>query len=730
MRIESFRIHWWLSVLFATAVAGAMSAIVSVPGALLGGVTTLGASVLTLRAAWVKRDRPDALKWASDPLLIAGMFLFVFLLFTAGLMPALLGLLCAAQIGMNLVFRLHRHLYFSLMVTFVVLMFGAARASHGSYLLFFALYCISGCLCLGYAYMDRQLSQNHTGATTPVWRHRDKAQVALVLVVLALGIYLVMPRIPAANIGTQMATAPEFYQDREWEQEAQRDSDAGQQDKGGDRERPTESKGNTPARPNNGSTGYKGFTDRMDIRNPDPDNQRFSNTIVARMRAERGAYLKVETFDRFDGVTWSKTRSGQRKRLLGENDGNLGITEKDANFQQQLQIEQPLGSFVPAAAVPARLHLPASVVAIDNYGNLRLPSGLRKGTHYTVESATGQHRGRQLAGRSPPPREADLALPNDLDPRIGELARSVTTKTDNHWQAALALEKHLRTEYDYSLESVFESQNRTPLPQFLFENRKGHCEFFASALAVMLRTLDIPARLVTGFSATDRNPLTGYYEIRALDGHAWVEAWIDGVGWVLLEPTAYYQLPKPEHKTLTANQIQDYAQRLQQMENALGTDQELTWHGLMLGLWDRLYRYSTALLALVKLLVMTVWPLLIGGAVALLAGYLLWRLKGNRIKDGISYWRVNRYQPSDPKHAAGFYLKHLQAMMARRGLERPPGMTIEHYARLLEDQANLSEPREIVTLVNTLFYSDEPVSGNNTTDRLLEAFNHLYHRRG
>jgi len=720
MTIESFRVHWWLSVLFATAVAAALSAIESAAAGLLGGVATLAASVLTLRAAWLKRHRPDALKWASDPVLIAGMFLFVFLLFTAGLVPALLGLLCAAQIGMNLVFRLHRHLYFSLMVTFAVLMFGAARATHGGYLLFFVLYCISGCLCLGYAYMDRQLGQNHSGETTPVWRHRDKIQVSLVLMVLALGIYLVMPRLPAANIGNQVASAPEFYQDREWEQEAQN---------GGNRQN-SDPEGDTPARPNDGSTGYQGFSDRMDIRKPDPDNQRFSNAIVARMRADRGAYLKVETFDRFDGVTWSKTRGGQSKRLLGENDGDLGITEEDANFQQQIQIEQPLGSFVPTAAVPARLHLPASVVAIDNYGNIRLPSGLRDGTHYTVESATGQHRGRQLAGRAPAPRKADLALPDDLDPRIEKLAESVTGEADTNWQAALALEDHLRTEYDYSLESVFESQNRTPLPQFLFEDHKGHCEFFASALAVMLRSLDIPARLVTGFSAMDRNPLTGYYEIRALDGHAWVEAWIDGIGWVLLEPTAYYQLPKPEQETLTANQIQEYAQRLQQMEDALGNDREFTWRGLMLGLWDMLYRYSIALLALIKLFVMTVWPLLIGGAALFLAGYLLWRLNRNRIQDRISYWRVNRYQPSDPKQAAGFYLKHLQAMMARRGLQRPPGMTIEHYSRLLEEQADLAEPREIVTLINTLFYSDEPVSGSDTTDPLLEAFNRLYHHRG
>lgn len=728
MTIESFRVHWWLSVLFATSVMAAISAIESVTAALLGGAIALATGTLTLRAAWTKRHKADALKWASDPVLIAGMFVFVFLLFTAGLVPALLGLLCAAQIGMNLVFRLHRHLYFSLMVTFAMLMFGASRATHGGYLLFFLLYCISGCLCLGYAYMDRQLGQNHSGDKTPVWRHRDKAQVALVLMALALGIYLVMPRLPAANIGNQMASAPEFYQDREWEQQAQRESQSSQGD-GQRGERNAEPETAPSHSPNEGSTGYEGFSDRMDIRNPDPDNKRFSNAIVARMRADRGAYLRVETFDRFDGVTWSKTRHGERKRLLGENDGDLGITESEAHFQQQIQIEQPLGSFVPATAVPALLHLPASVVAIDDYGNIRLPSRLLAGTHYTVESATAQHRGRPLAGRNPPPRQADLALPDGLDPRIEQLAESVTSNTENHWQAALALEEHLRTEYDYSLESVFESQNQTPLPRFLFEDREGHCEFFASALAVMLRTQDIPARLVTGFSATDRNPLTGYYEIRALDGHAWVEAWIDGVGWVLLEPTAFYQLPQPEQQRLTASQIQDYAQRLQEMETALGNDREFTWRGLMLGLWELLYRYAIALLAFIKLALIKSWTFLAGMAAVGLAGYLLWRSQRNRILDSISHWKVNRYRPSSPKHAADFYMGHLQAMMARRGLKRPPGMTIEAYILQLAEQADLVEPARIVAGINQLYYGDSEVT-LGTVSAIRENFNELYRVTG
>ena len=130
----------------------------------------------------------------------------------------------------------------------------------------------------------------------------------------------------------------------------------------------------------------------------------------------------------------------------------------------------------------------------------------------------------------------------------------VTKAGQNSYQKAQLLEQHLRTQYAYSFASITESQGQTPLTKFLFEDKQGHCEYFASAMTIMLRTLDIPARLVTGFSATTRNPLTGYFDIRAIDGHAWTEAWIDG-RWVTFEPTAYYDLPPPDQGRFTAEQI-------------------------------------------------------------------------------------------------------------------------------------------------------------------------------
>jgi transglutaminase-like putative cysteine protease len=128
---------------------------------------------------------------------------------------------------------------------------------------------------------------------------------------------------------------------------------------------------------------------------------------------------------------------------------------------------------------------------------------------------------------------------------------------------ALRLETFLKQNYLYDANSIFNSQQNTPLDRFLFETKAGHCEFFASALAVMLRSQGITSRLVTDFSATTMNPLTGYYEIYSLGGHTWVEAWFDGKGWMLLEAIPPYVLPHAETETVTAKQLQKYVEELQ-----------------------------------------------------------------------------------------------------------------------------------------------------------------------
>jgi len=128
-----------------------------------------------------------------------------------------------------------------------------------------------------------------------------------------------------------------------------------------------------------------------------------------------------------------------------------------------------------------------------------------------------------------------LQLPK-LDPRIPELAKNVTAQAETPVDKAIVLESYLQSKYTYTLQ-LTGKPGADPLARFLFDTRAGHCEYFASAMAVMLRTLGIPSREVNGFLPGEYNSLGGDYIVRASDAHSWVEAYFPGNGWVVFDPT-------------------------------------------------------------------------------------------------------------------------------------------------------------------------------------------------
>jgi hypothetical protein len=128
-----------------------------------------------------------------------------------------------------------------------------------------------------------------------------------------------------------------------------------------------------------------------------------------------------------------------------------------------------------------------------------------------------------------------LQLP-PLDPRIPQLASQITARARTPYDKTVAIESYLRTRFAYTLELTGKPGD-DPLAHFLFETRAGHCEYFASAMAVMLRTLGIPSREVNGFLPGEYNDLGGDYIVRASDAHSWVEVYFPGSGWFTFDPT-------------------------------------------------------------------------------------------------------------------------------------------------------------------------------------------------
>jgi protein-glutamine gamma-glutamyltransferase len=144
---------------------------------------------------------------------------------------------------------------------------------------------------------------------------------------------------------------------------------------------------------------------------------------------------------------------------------------------------------------------------------------------------------RTASAQLPPDiRSVYLQLPSHLDPRIRKLAADVTARSHDEYDRTLAISAYLNSHYQYTLD-LRGPVPSDPLAYFLFVRRAGHCEYFASAMTIMLRTLGIPARYATGFAPGEYNHVAGDYIIRASDAHAWVEVYFPGYGWLTFDPT-------------------------------------------------------------------------------------------------------------------------------------------------------------------------------------------------
>jgi protein-glutamine gamma-glutamyltransferase len=179
------------------------------------------------------------------------------------------------------------------------------------------------------------------------------------------------------------------------------------------------------------------------------------------------------------------------------------------------------------------------MLLLDRTGSLFNPQHNETKVRYEATSLLPTVRPSELRAAPPLSAEVDgnpyLRLPR-LDPRIKKLAEQAAASAKNEYDKAANIERFLKTRYGYTLDLNLPA-GEDPLSSFLFVRKAGHCEYFASAMTVMLRTLGIPARYATGFLPGEYNDVGGDYIIRASDAHAWVEAYFPEYGWVTFDPT-------------------------------------------------------------------------------------------------------------------------------------------------------------------------------------------------
>ncbi|MGB8065242.1 MAG: DUF3488 and transglutaminase-like domain-containing protein [Candidatus Sulfotelmatobacter sp.] len=252
----------------------------------------------------------------------------------------------------------------------------------------------------------------------------------------------------------------------------------------------------------------------------------------------------------FDGHGWSSPQ--EQVLLQPQSNNSFAIPSLDGarisaasraeppNLVHYRVLMEPIGTNVFFLAPWARrVSGDYRLLAADSGGAIYDFDSRRAISHYEAISdiATPSPVELRTAGRGYPALILNtyLSLPV-LDPRIHQLAVQVTKSADNDYDKAARIELYLKTRYGYTL-VLPRTAEADPVANFLFVRKQGHCEYFASSMAVMLRTLGIPARVVNGFRSDEFNDLTGSYVVRAKDAHAWVETYFPGYGWQTFDPT-------------------------------------------------------------------------------------------------------------------------------------------------------------------------------------------------
>jgi len=179
---------------------------------------------------------------------------------------------------------------------------------------------------------------------------------------------------------------------------------------------------------------------------------------------------------------------------------------------------------------------------IERNDEIRLEHGST--VHYTVFSELTRPTPAELresTGALPAGFEVFLVLPPEITPRTRALAREITADATTRYDKLIAIQEWLAKHLTYTLE-LEEPGSQEPVDFFLFDRKQGHCEYFASAFAILARSIGIPVRNVNGFLGGEWNEYQGYVAVRAGDAHSWDEVFFPGVGtgsgtWVTFDPT-------------------------------------------------------------------------------------------------------------------------------------------------------------------------------------------------
>ncbi len=269
-------------------------------------------------------------------------------------------------------------------------------------------------------------------------------------------------------------------------------------------------------------------------------------------RAARLNYWRWLTYDIYTGSGWTTNRSEAVSYRPGEParpPGEVSDTILEAGLAHHLRLTQDIEILSPSKGA---LYVVGTILSTDaGYQLAWRPSSEQAGadifggwiesSHYQVHSLVSTPIERQLlASGSLYPEEIRgryLALPDSLPARVHALALELTATLPNPYERARAIESYLRS-LPYSLDVPLPPRDSDAIDYYLFDLKRGYCDYAASAMVVLARAAGIPARLVIGYAGGSFDPARGALIVTEADAHSWAELYFPGSGWVEFEPTS------------------------------------------------------------------------------------------------------------------------------------------------------------------------------------------------
>lgn len=433
---------------------------------------------------------------------------------------------------------------------------------------------------------------------------------------------------------------------------------------------------------------YYGFDSRVDL----TYRGGLTRNIMMYVRSPAWSYWRSNSFDVYDGRSWSLSdRTIRKVSRFSQPDAWFPLYDMASYgspaeavagreyFFHSFHVVRPMPNLVFLGGQPVELLFASREIGIDSGDGIRVGEPLSPGTTYSAGSVALSYSPEQLqsAGLDYPSSitERYLQVPESVTQRTRDLADSLTRYAVSPYEKTIILRDYLQNSFPYDYYPPPQAPGTDSIDQFLFEDKRGVCEHFVSALVIMLRLEGVPARMAVGYGSGDYNQITGYYEVRANDAHAWTEVYFPGYGWIPFDPTPGWE-GDPQTGPIQRWVFSGITQNLDLPDISLTPMLET---GAMI--------LSAAIMPFVIMVVLVLAFALIWSLV------LAWRRWGNVIKTWL--------KPQDSVRRK--IIRHYRKAQRVGGKYRLPAETVQEHAKRYPELADLAD------IVDIAVYDPRPV---------------------